>query len=143
MRKQSFIIICFLFFTISSHAQKIKKSDSLSTKQVIDTLLIDRDMNNWSLRLFTNYKGQSFNLRNDTDKLSFKPNNRAGVGFGLGTSKLIIDIAFNLKGQRDNPTKRFDLQGSLIVGDHNLVNLHVQSYKGFNVKNNFNVPEFF
>ncbi|MFL0353548.1 DUF4421 family protein [Xanthomarina sp. GH4-25] len=110
---------------------------------MIDTLLIDRDMNNWSVRLFTNYKGQSFNLINNEDKISFKPNNRAGVGFGLGTSKLIIDIAFNLKGNEENPTQRFDMQGSLIVGSNHLVGLYVQRYKGFNVKNNFNEPEFF
>ncbi|MCX7547500.1 DUF4421 family protein [Xanthomarina sp. F1114] len=143
MSKHTFIFICFLCLTIASHAQILKKSDSLSTKQVIDTLLIDRDMNNWSIRLFTNYKGQSFNLINDGDKLAFKPNNRAGVGFGLGTSKLIIDIAFNLKGNRENDTKRFDMQGSFIVGDHNLVNLYVQRYKGFNVNNNFNEPDVF
>ena len=143
MRKQLVIITYFLCSVFVANAQEKNKKDTLTTKEVIDTLLIDRDMNNWSVRLFTNYKGQSFNLRNDSNKLSFKPNNRAGVGFGLGTSKLIIDIAFNLKGQRDNPTKRFDLQGSLIVGNHNLVNLYVQRYKGFEVNNNFNEPEFF
>ncbi|MCX7550241.1 DUF4421 family protein [Xanthomarina sp. F2636L] len=143
MIRQILIVIIFLCFTITSYAQIIKKSDSLSTKQVIDTLLIDRDMNNWSLRLFTNYKGQSFNLVNGDNQLSFKPNNRAGVGFGLGTSKLIIDIAFNLKSKEENPTERFDMQGSFIAGNHNLINLYVQRYKGFNVKNNFNEPEFF
>ncbi|HLV39336.1 DUF4421 family protein, partial [Xanthomarina sp.] len=143
MGKQYIILLCLLCSSFLIHAQKISKKDSLSTRQAIDTLLIDRDMNNWSIRVFTNYKGQSFSLRKDSDKVSFTPNNRAGVGIGLGTSKLIIDIAFNLKGHEENPTKRFDLQGSLIVGEHNLVNLYVQRYKGFNVKNNFNEPEFF
>lgn len=147
MSKHIFILVCFLSFTFSTYAQIIKKSDSLSTVQgtvqAIDTLLIDRDMNNWSIRLFTNYKGQSFNLIHNNDKLSFKPNNRAGIGFGLGTSKLIIDIGFNLKGAEENPTKRFDMQGSVILGNHNLVNLYVQRYQGFEVKNNFGEPEFF
>ncbi len=143
MVKLPLIFICLLCFGMSMQAQKLKELDSLSAREVLDTLLIDRDMNNWSIRLFTNYKGQSFNLINNNDKLSFKPNNRAGVGFGLGTSKLIIDIAFNLKGQEEHPTQRFDMQGSLIVGYNHLVSLYVQRYKGFNVKNNFNAPEFF
>src|SRR5690554_326125 len=143
MKKQYVMLLCFLCFTSFVQAQKINNKDSLSVRQVVDTLFIDRDINNWSLRLFTNYKGQSFILNKKSNTISFRPNNRAGVGFGLGTSKLIIDVAFNLKGQAENVTKRFDLQGSLVVGEHNLVNLYIQRYKGFNVNNNFNEPEIF
>ncbi|WP_245683460.1 DUF4421 family protein [Pseudotamlana agarivorans] len=142
MLKPFLIMLCLIIFVPFSNAQT-KKLDSLSTKQIIDTLLIDRELKNWSIRLFTNYKGQSFNLKNGENKLSFKPNNRAGVGVGLGTSKLIVDVAFNLKGLEENPTERFDLQGAVIVGNNHLVGLYVQHYKGFNVTNNFGEPEFF
>ncbi|MDO6760396.1 DUF4421 family protein [Tamlana sp. 2_MG-2023] len=142
MLKKS-LIICFLCVSLAAYAQKTRRLDSLNATQVIDTLLIDRDINNWSIRLFTNYKGQSFNLVDSDDKLSFKPNSSPGIGVGLGTSKAIIDIAINLSGERENPTKRFDMQGAVIVGDHNLVGLYVQHYSGFNVENNFGKPEFF
>lgn len=142
MLKRFFIMLCVLNFVSFSFAQK-KHLDSLSTKQMIDTLLIDRNLKNWSIRLFTNYKGQNFNLKNGDHKLSFKPNNRAGVGVGLGTSKLILDVAFNLKGQEENPTQRFDLQGAFILGTNHLVDLYIQRYQGFNVSNNFGEPEFF
>src|SRR5690606_23392274 len=121
MFKHFMILFCFLCFSISSHAQKILASDSLNAKQVIDTLFIDRDMNNWSIRVFANYKGQRFTLKDGTDKLSFVPNNKFGIGFGLGTSKLIVDIAINLKGKNENQTERFDMQGSMIIGNKNLV----------------------
>src|SRR5690606_38856552 len=90
-----------------------------------------------------NYKGQRFTLKDGTDKLSFVPNNKFGIGFGLGTSKLIVDIAINLKGKNENQTERFDMQGSMIIGNKNLVGILVQRYKGFNVLNNFNEPEPF
>ncbi|KAB1067742.1 DUF4421 domain-containing protein [Tamlana haliotis] len=143
MHKKLLIFVCFLCVAGSASAQRTKLLDSLSAKEVIDTLLIDRDMNNWSIRLFTNYKGQSFNLIDQDDKLSFKPNRTAGIGVGLGTSKVILDLAFNLNGGQENPTKRFDMQGAVIVADRNLVGLYVQHYRGFNVENNFGEPELF
>jgi hypothetical protein len=143
MFKRFIILICFLCITISSHAQRIKAKDSLNARQVIDTLFIDRDINNWSIRFFANYKGQRFTIKDGTDKVSFVPNNKFGVGVGLGTSKLIVDIAINLKGKKENKTERFDMQGSLIIGNNHLVGLLVQRYKGFNVTNNFNQPESF
>ncbi|GGG59746.1 DUF4421 family protein [Bizionia arctica] len=143
MFKRFIIFVCFLCLSVSLHAQKIRKSDSLNVKETIDTLLIDRDMNNWSIRVFANYKGQKFTLKDGSDKLSFVPNNKFGVGVGLGTSKLIVDIAVNLKGSKEDQTKRFDMQGSLILGDNNLIGILVQRYKGFNVYNNFNEPEAF
>ncbi|WP_252723132.1 DUF4421 family protein [Pseudotamlana agarivorans] len=110
---------------------------------MIDTLLIDRDINNWSLRLITNYKGQSFNLVDNDYRLSFRPNNSAGIGVGLGTSKVILDLAINLTKEEENPTERFDVQSAFILGNHNLVGLYIQYYSGFNIENNFDKPEFF
>jgi hypothetical protein len=143
MFKRVIILFCFLCLTISSNAQNLKALDSLKPKQVLDTLFIDRDINNWSIRFFANYKQQKFALKDDADKLSFVPNNNLGVGVGLGTSKLIVDIAINIKGKKENQTQRFDMQGSLILGSHHLIGLLVQRYKGFNVSNNFNEPESF
>lgn len=136
MKKQ----LCILLFFISSlaaHAQISKGLDTLNLIQLVDTLFIDHDINNYSLRLFTNYKLKRFRIANDEFKSRYVPNNRFGIGFGFASSKLLVDIAFNIKDKNKDVTNRFDMQGTTILGKKNYVNFYVQTYKGFKVKNNF------
>lgn len=138
-----FFILIFLFVSMSSQSQIEKKSDSLSFFQTIDSLFIDHDLSNYSVRLFTNYKVKQFRILNNDFKSRYIPKNRYGVGFGVANSKLLIDLGFNIKSGSNDVTKRFDGQGSLILGKHNFVNFYMQTYKGFNVKNNYNEPTIF
>lgn len=109
----------------------------------LDSLLVDRDIENYSIRVFTNYKVNKFTLENSGSKLKFVPNNKHGLGIGFANKKMILDIAFNLKNPNKEDTRRFDLQGTTIVKNRHFVNLYVQSYKGFESKNNYGDPSIF
>lgn len=135
-------MICFLS-CLSSQSQILKNVDSTKVYKVVDSMFIDRDLENYSARIFTNYKVKRFSVRDDDSKTRFIPNNPFGVGFGFASRKIVIDIAFNLKTNKENITNRFDLQGTAILGKNHFVNIYVQTYKGFNVKNNYNEPTIF
>ena len=137
------LLIVFLLVTFSSQSQIEKKRDSVSFFQKIDSLFIDHDLSNYSVRLFSNYKVKQFRILNDDYRSRYVPNNKFGVGFGVANSKMLIDIAFNIKSGNDNVTDRFDGQGSLILKKHNFVNFYLQTYKGFNIRNNFDEPRVF
>ncbi|CDF79671.1 conserved hypothetical protein (DUF4421) [Formosa agariphila KMM 3901] len=139
-------IILFIFFTVSWTAQSqiIKNLDTLDVIKLIDKVFIDHDIDNYSLRFFSNYKVKQFRIKNEDDfKSKYSPNNKFGLGFGFASSKLLIDIAFNLKTNKKHITHRFDMQGTSIVGKKNYINFYVQTYKGFNVRNNFDEPFVF
>ncbi|QNK79095.1 DUF4421 family protein [Winogradskyella sp. PAMC22761] len=125
-------MLCFTGLTLS--AQDIED---------LDSLLVDRDIDNYSIRLFTNFKVNKFSIRDGDSKAKFVPNNRYGLGLGFANEKIIIDLAVNIKNPNKNKTSRFDLQGTTIVKDRNYVKLFTQIYKGFNAKNNFNEPKVF
>jgi hypothetical protein len=120
-----------------------KKKDSLTLLQRVDSLFVDYNIKNYSLRLFTNYKVKQFAIRNDDSRLRYRPNNRFGVGFGFASSKILIDIAFNVKTNKEDVTDRFDAQGTVIIGKHHYVDGYAQFYKGFRVTNNFDEPHVF
>ena len=126
-RKYTLLLVLLLSFT-TGFSQELSFLDSLNAPKFIDTLFIDRDINNWSIRLFTNYKEQRFRLSNDNHKLIYVPNNPAGIGFGLATKKVILDLAFNIKTNKEEPTERFDMQGSLTLQNHN-IDFVFQRYK--------------
>lgn len=138
-----FPLIFFLFVSFSSQSQILKKHDSLSFFQVVDSLFIDHDLSNYSLRIFSNYKVKQFRLVNDDFRSRYVPNNKYGLGFGFANKKVLIDIAFNIKSKKSNITERFDGQGTVILGEHNYVNFYLQTYKGFNIINNFDEPDVF
>ena len=107
--------------------------DLSKTTKFIDTLLIDRDLNNWSVRMMGIYRQQRFNLENNSSKYVYTPNNPYGIGIGIGTKKLTLDFTFNFKGHEENPTDRFDLLGSFFKRNH-LVDFYYQHYQGFKVE---------
>ena len=137
------LLIIILFVSFSCQSQILKKRDSLSFFQVVDSLFIDHDLSNYSLRVFSNYKVKQFRLLNNDFKSSYVPNNRYGIGFGIANRKVLIDVAFNLKTREKDITKRFDGQGTMILGKNNYVNFYLQTYKGYNIKNNFDEPDVF
>ncbi|MAX71133.1 MAG: hypothetical protein CMC76_08545 [Flavobacteriaceae bacterium] len=109
----------------------------------LDSLLIDRDIDNYSIRFFTNYKVNKFSVLNSYYDVKFTPNNRHGIGFGVANKKMILDIGFNLKNPNKEETARFDFQGTAIIKKRNYTDLYIQSYKGFQAKNNFGESSVF
>lgn len=105
-------------------------------REIVDSLLVDRDVNNWSVRVFTNYKDQNILLENDGNEADYYPNNRSGIGFGYANKKLVLDIAFNIKEKDKIKTERFDFQGSFLAKQRHIFDFFIQNYKGFNVENN-------
>ena len=126
--------IALLFCFITGSAQNFKD---------LDSLLIDRDIDNYSIRFFTNYKVNKFSVLNSYYDVKFTPNNRHGVGFGVANKKMILDIGFNLKNPNKEETARFDFQGTAIIKKRNYTDLYIQSYKGFQAKNNFGESSVF
>tara|TARA_R110002012_G_scaffold319389_4_gene539864 strand:+ start:24657 stop:25652 length:996 start_codon:yes stop_codon:yes gene_type:complete len=143
MRITFFLFTIFFLGCFSVKSQILKNVDSSKVFKAVDSMFIDRDLENYSLRLFSNYKVKRFTLRDNDSKTRFIPNNPFGVGFGFASRKIVVDIAFNLKSGKEEVTNRFDLQGTTIIGKNHFVNFYVQTYKGYNVKNNYNEPAVF
>ena len=142
MKIKHTIIVVVFFYSTSVLSQDLSFLDSIKAPELIDSLFIDREINNWSFRLFTNFKEQRFRLSNKDQSIIYFPNNPSGIGFGLATRKLLLDIAFNIKNKNEEPTNRFDLQATMIIEKH-LVDYFLQVYQGFNVKNDYNDQEDF
>lgn len=129
-----FLPFVFCFACISADAQDIDD---------LDELLIDRDIENYSIRVLSNYKVNKFSILNNDSRIRFVPNNRYGLGLGFANKKVIVDVAFNIKNKNKEETRRFDLQGTTILKNRHYVNIYAQTYRGFNAKNNFGEPSAF
>jgi len=137
------IFTLLIFFTaFHSISQNLITKDSLNARQIVDSLFVDRDLNNWSVRLYSNIKAQRFKLSSDEAHLNFTPNNPYGIGVGVATSKLILDIGYNLKSKKEEETDRFDLQAGFFL-KKNVINFFVQVYEGFNMKNSIDNRNIF
>lgn len=143
MRKKLLISILIFSCWTTAQSQILKERDSLSLLEIVDSLFIDHDLSNYSARLFSNYKVKQFRLMDDDSKSRYVPNNRYGLGFGFANSKVLIDIAFNIKSGDKEVTDRFDAQGTIIVGKHHYLDGYFQTYKGFNIRNDFGEPSEF
>jgi hypothetical protein len=136
-------LIVFLFLSIGfTWSQNNRSLDSLTTVEVLDSLLIDHDRTNYSFRLFSNFKSQRFRFAGSTFSREYAPNNRAGLGFGVASEKLLIDIAFNIKSKDKEPTDRFDIRASYKWQKH-FIDFFFQYYKGFNVTGLMNTESTF
>jgi hypothetical protein len=142
MKKRVCFSVFFLLFCIDGFSQDSKFIDLSKTAKFIDTLLIDRDLNNWSIRLLGCFEQQRFSLDNGTSKFKYKPNNPYAIGIGVGTEKLRLDFTFDLTGKEVNPTKRFDVLVSYFKKKH-MVDFYYQQYQGFNVENEDTNGTFF
>jgi hypothetical protein len=126
------IFFCAFFLSTPLFSQDTSFIDKIKVPSFIDTLFIDHDLNNWSVRLFTNFKNNRFLLNSGDERLVYIPNNSLGVGFGLGTRKIILDIAFNIKSKNEEPTERFDLTVAMMLNKHQ-IDYFLQSYNGYNL----------
>lgn len=140
--KRKLLLLLFFLINALCWSQDLNKTDSVRTTNLIDSLLIDHDLRNWSVRLFGNIKAQGFRLSNDEVTLTYIPNNLFGVGIGVATRKLILDITFNLKDENTENTDRFDFSGGFIF-DKNVIDFYIQVYDGFNVENSINSTTVF
>jgi hypothetical protein len=137
-----FLLILILLFAPDSWSQHKKKVDSLGTAAYLDSMLVDHNLANYSIRVFGNFKSQRFNFNNEDASIEYSPNNRSGVGIGFASKKLLIDIAFNIKSKDKEPTNRFDMRVNYKLKKH-YFDFFFQHYKGFNVTSSENNLENF
>ncbi len=135
--KKGLLLLLFLLINSLCSAQDLYVKDSTKTKSLIDSLLIDKDLRNWSVRLFGDIKAHGFKLSNNEAALRYIPNNLFGVGVGLATRKLILDLTFNIKDKNTENTNRFDFRGGFIF-NKSIFDFYFQIYDGFNVENSIN-----
>ncbi|MFD1293202.1 DUF4421 family protein [Lutibacter holmesii] len=143
MMKKTWLFFAVTFIFVNSIcATNFKKKDTLiRPAQLLDSLIFSEKLD-WSLRLVSNFKQQSFRLRNDDNKLKYIPNNPFGIGIGIANQKLIIDIIFNLKTGNGEHTKKFAAEGALVI-KRNLFNFALQNVNGYKISNNKNDASIF
>lgn len=127
--------LCFSHQLISQNKvnDNIEKYYKENVASRMDTSYVNYGVETWSIRAFPIFKDHSFQLKNSNAKLIYTPNNRYGLGFGVAYYPFLLDIGFNIKGNKEEITKRFDLQAKVLLRGH-YIGLIVQDYKGFNVK---------
>ena len=133
------ILILFLLFLNLASLDSLIAQESAEEKYTgfgsrLLNAFWDRDLSRWSLRAIANHKVNDFWIRNEDYRVEFTPNNPSGIGFGIANSKLIVDIIFNLKTNKDAVTERLDIQGDFIFG-RSYILFQFQEYQGFNAKN--------
>ena len=79
---KSFLLFVFCFASFNLDAQDLED---------LDSLLVDRDIENYSLRIFSNFKVNKFSVSDGDSKAKFVPNNRYGLGLGFANKKIILD----------------------------------------------------
>ncbi len=125
----------FLFFVICITNGVFAQNESVLAKMklptFIDTLFIDHDLNNYSVRGYTNYKDNRFRITNAQRKATYAPSNPFGIGIGIATKKLIIDLGLNIKSQNKEPTDRIDFSMTFMFRK-TLIDYTFQSYQGYN-----------
>lgn len=129
MTRFYFIGLLFLLVATNvSRSQNLAFLDSLNTPVLIDSLLIDRNPNNYSLRTFVNFKSQRFRFADNKHYYDFSPNNPAGLGIGFASNKILVDVAFNIKSKQEQPTSRFDVRVNFKQNAH-YFDYFIQRYK--------------
>lgn len=125
-------MFCLTIIFFKSSAQKIEFSDSVILNPFIDSLIIDRDRDNWSARTFVNLRGQRFTIADDIYQTKYVPTNPFGIGIGFATKKIILDAAIGIKGNKEEATTRFEIKANF---NHqgNFIDFHFKNYRGFNV----------
>lgn len=136
------IVLLILVLSTTTQAQKKKAKKSERHTSKVDSLLVDRNMDNWSVRLFGISKAQNLKLENDNIDLKYTPNNLFGIGIGVASRKLILDIAINLKDSSTENTNRFDIQFGYLEKRH-VFDFYLQIYEGFNIENSMNENSIF
>ncbi len=133
MIRMRIVIITVVFFTTLGYVygQGSQNTDSIHTLVAIDSMFLDHNWQNWSIRIYSNVKEQRAILSNGVSRVSLVPNNPFGIGIGVASRKIILDLGFNIK-TGEEYTERFDIQGQYLFGHHQM-DFFVQLYEGFNV----------
>lgn len=122
------LLLALLCFTKTLSAQSA--IDSIKPLELIDTLFIDRDLKNWSIRFLTNVRDVRFRLKNDLEDVRYIPTNRVGFGLGVASRKIILDFNIALKLDDDVETDMFNMLGTAVVGKH-VFDAFLQDFHGF------------
>ena len=131
MKLRFLIIIATLLFEYS-YANRLIERDTIPTpSQVLDSILLSEKLE-WSVRFVTNFKQQQFRLSNEESSLIYRPNNPFGVGFGFANQKIVIDIVFNLKTDKDEQTNKFAAEGAIIL-NKNLFGFIIENVHGYKI----------
>jgi hypothetical protein len=138
--KKLFLLFVCLIFTVKSLAQL--PTDSLRPLEVIDTLFIDRDLKNWSVRFLTNARDVRFRLKNDIEDVRYIPTNRIGIGLGIASRKLILDFNIALKFDDEIKTDMFNMLGTAVFGRH-VIDGFLQDFHGFYKRDELTGEEVF
>lgn len=133
------LFIC-LIFSLESQAQL--PTDSLRPLELIDTLFIDRDLKNWSVRFLINARDVRFRLRNDVEDVRYIPTNRIGLGLGIASRKLILDFNVALKFDDEIQTDMFNMLGTAVFGKH-VIDAFLQDFHGFYKRDELTGEEVF
>ena len=133
MKKILFVFIILFFQKIKAQESYIV-SDSIKSSSFIDKYLIDKNLNNWSIRSFVALEEQEFIVKTSTNKYQYLPNNPFSAGIGFASKKIILDLSFNIKISEENPTERYDIVWSFYKKKH-LIDFYFQYYQGFEVEN--------
>lgn len=119
-----------LFVNTPVFSQEGGVIENIKIPVFIDTLFIDHDINNWSARVYTNYKDSRFRIADSHNTITYAPNNPFGIGIGIATRKIIIDFGINIKSDQKEPTERFDFHVTYMLKKH-LFDYSLQIYEGF------------
>ncbi len=122
-----FLVICVTNVVFSQNESVL---DKMKLPTFIDTLFLDRDLNNYSVRLYTNYKENRFKIANAQEKVTYAPSNPFGIGIGIATKKLTIDLGLNIKSQNREATDRIDFSLTFMFRKH-LIDYTFQMYQGY------------
>lgn len=134
LKMKYFSLVLFFCLSNAVFAQNESIIDSLKLPIFIDSLFLDHDLNNYSVRFYSNYKDNRFRVANAQENSTYAPRNPFGIGIGLATKKLIIDLGLNIKSPKNESTDRIDLQATLMFRNH-LLDFTFQRYQGYNELN--------
>ncbi|MCA6074569.1 DUF4421 family protein [Fulvivirga sedimenti] len=125
------IISLLLIFPAVLFAQSLDDVANMVKPPDVDSSFVELNQNDWTVRLFSNLKYQSFSLKNRDGRIFFRPRGPFSGGIGGSYKTLLLDLGLRFN---NDGSQRFDLQTSLLLKSY-FINLSVQKYTGFEETN--------
>jgi len=141
MIKKCLYIVIFIWTNFAFSSNFIR-SDTIPKLSILENTYLFSENLDWSVRLVSNFKQQLFLLKNNNESLKYTPNNPFGIGVGIANQKLIIDILFNLKTNKEAPTTKFAAEGAALY-KKNLITFTLENVHGYNVAGSKNDIDIF
>jgi hypothetical protein len=143
MKKNWPIILLILTWVNLAFSSNFNELDTVSLpKRIIDSLVLS-DKLDWSVRAVSNFKEQRFKISNSNESVKYIPSNPFGVGFGIANQKIVIDIVFNIKNNKDDQTKKFAAEGGFMLKKRNFFSFILENVHGYKITNSYNEFEEF